>query len=118
MGLSIQVRSDNGAVVLALAGTVDASMLDPLRDPLGAALADARALVLDLDEVTTPDAAGLHDAARGDHLRTAAGHEANAGVRGRSFGRRHRPARRSPLADPVASQAGPMRGEDNRKAAT
>jgi hypothetical protein len=114
VGLSIQVRSDKGAVVVALVGGVDAPMLDPL----SAALADARALVLDLDEVTTPDAAGLRDAARGDHLRTAAGHEANAGVRGRSFGRRHRPARRSPLADPVANQAGPMRGEDNRKAAT
>ena len=83
MGLSIQVRSDNGAVVVALAGTVDAPMLDPLRDPLSAALADARALVLDLDEVTTLDAAGLRDVlagvldtARGGHLRIAASHEA------------------------------------------
>jgi hypothetical protein len=28
---SIQVRSDNGAVVVPFAGTVDASMLEPLR---------------------------------------------------------------------------------------
>jgi len=58
---SIQVRSDSGAVVVALAGTADASMLDPLRNPLRAALADACALVLDLDEVTTLDAEALRD---------------------------------------------------------
>ena len=61
MARSIQVRSDSGAVVVALAGTADASMLDPLRDPLRAALADACAVVLDLDEVTTLDAAALRD---------------------------------------------------------
>lgn len=61
VGPSIHVRSDNGAVVVALAGTADAPMLDSLRDPLSAALADIRALVLDLDEVTTLDAAALRD---------------------------------------------------------
>jgi hypothetical protein len=81
VSLSIQVRGDNGAGV-ALAGTADASMLDPLRDPLRAALADARALVVDLDEVTALDAARSRDllvavlAARGGQLCVAAGHDA------------------------------------------
>ena len=61
MAGSIQVRRDNGAVVVALAGLADASMLDSLRDPLCAAMADARVLVLDLDEVTTLDAEALRD---------------------------------------------------------
>lgn len=83
MSLSIQVRNDNGAVVVALAGAADASMLEPLRDPLTAALADARVLVLDLDEITTLDASGLREVivgvladARGGRLRIAASHQA------------------------------------------
>lgn len=83
MSLSIQVRNENGAMVVALAGAADASMLEPLLDPLTAALADARVLVLDLDEITALDAAGLRavligvlGSARGGHLRIAASHQA------------------------------------------
>ena len=83
MAPSIQVRGDSGAVVVALAGTADASILDRLRDPLRAALADALALVLDLDEVTTLDAEALRDVliavldcADGGRLRIAASREA------------------------------------------
>jgi anti-anti-sigma factor len=83
VSLSIQVRNDTGAVVVAFAGAADASMLEPLRDPLTAALADARVLVLDLDEITTLDAAGLREVivgvlntARGGNLRIAASHQA------------------------------------------
>lgn len=79
MSLSIQVRSDNGAVVVALAGAADASMLEPLRDPITAALADAHVLVLDLDELASVDPAGLRQlivevlgCARGGQLRIAA----------------------------------------------
>ena len=83
MSLSIQVRNEHGAVVVALAGAADASMLEPLGDPLAAALADARLLVLDLDEITALDGAGLRallvgvlDHARGGQLRIAASHQA------------------------------------------
>lgn len=81
MSLSIQVRSDNGAVVVTLAGAAGAGMLEPLRDPLTAALGDAKVLVLDLDELTDIDPLGLRavlvevlDAARGGQLRIAASH--------------------------------------------
>ena len=83
MSLSIQVRNEHGAVIVALAGAADASMLEPLGDPLAAALTDARVLVLDLDEITALDAAGLRDVlvavlgtARGGQLRIAASHQA------------------------------------------
>lgn len=83
MSLSIQVRNDNGAMVIALAGAADASMLEPLRDPLTAALGDARVLVLDLDQITSLDAGGLREVlvavlgtARGGQLRIAASHQA------------------------------------------
>jgi hypothetical protein len=81
VSLPIQVRSDNGAGV-ALAGAADASMLDPLRDPLRAALADTRALLVDLDEVTALGAARSRDVlvvletARSGQLCVAAGHDA------------------------------------------
>lgn len=81
MSLSIHVHSTNGAVVVELAGTADASMLQPLVDPLTAALADAKVLVLDLDEVDTIDAGGVRNVlvdvlatARGGQLRIAASH--------------------------------------------
>jgi anti-anti-sigma factor len=84
VSLSIEVRSGNGAVVVALAGTAEASTLELLRDPLSVALADARVLVLDLDEVTTLDAAALRnvligvllDTACGSHLRIAVSNKA------------------------------------------
>ena len=82
MSLSIQVRNEHGAVVVALAGAADASMLEPLGDPLAAALGDARLLVLDLDEITALDSAGLRavlvgvlGTARGGQLRIAASHQ-------------------------------------------
>lgn len=83
MSLSIQVRSDNGAVVVALAGAADASMLEPLRDPITAALADTPLLVLDLDELSTVDPVYLRElivevvaTARGGQLRIATTHAA------------------------------------------
>jgi anti-anti-sigma factor len=78
VSLSIHVRSDNGAMVVALAGAADASMLEQLRDPITAALSDARVLVLDLDELSSLDPAWLRGliidvlaSARGGHLRVA-----------------------------------------------
>lgn len=83
MSLSIQVRSDNGAVVVALAGAADASMLEPLRDPISAALADTEVLVLDLDQLSNVDPAYLREliievlgTARGGELRIATTHAA------------------------------------------
>ena len=71
MSLSIQVRGAYGAVNVAFAGIVAASMLDPPPVPLSVALAPARALVLDVDEVTTLDA----PTRRGGWLtRTTGGH--------------------------------------------
>lgn len=78
MSLSIHVRSEDGAVVVALVGTADASMLEPLVDPLTAALSDSGVLVLDLDELRIVDPPGLRalivgviDTARGGQLRIA-----------------------------------------------
>lgn len=83
MSLSIQVHSDSGSVVVALAGAADNGVLEPLRDPLIAALDDTDLLVLDLDELTTVDGPGLRAllveviaAARGGRLRIAAGRPA------------------------------------------
>jgi anti-anti-sigma factor len=79
VSLSIHVHSTNGAVVVALAGTADASMLQPVAGPLTAALDDTKVLVLDLDDLDTVDVAGMHDLitgvlapARGGQLRIAA----------------------------------------------
>lgn len=81
MNLSIEVRSDNFAVVVALAGAADAARLEQLRDPLTAALLDAGLVVLDLDELTTVDPGGLRAmivdvpaTARGGKLHIAARH--------------------------------------------
>jgi anti-anti-sigma regulatory factor len=78
VSLSIHVRSDNGAMVVALAGAADAAMLEPLRDPITAALSDAKVLVLDLDELSSLDPAWLRGliidvlgSARGGQLRVA-----------------------------------------------
>jgi hypothetical protein len=49
VSLSILVNSGNGAVVVALAGAADASMLEPLRVPITAAPAETPLLVLDLE---------------------------------------------------------------------
>lgn len=75
MSLSVHTTSNDGVVVVALAGAVDATLLTPLRD----ALAEARLLVIDLDEVTDLDAAALRavivallDGARGGRLCIAA----------------------------------------------
>jgi anti-anti-sigma regulatory factor len=83
VSLSIQVRSDNGSVIVAQAGSADAAMLEPLRDPLTVALGDAEVLVFDLDELTGVDATGLWalivevlGTARGGRLRIAASHQA------------------------------------------
>ena len=83
MSLSINVRSDNGSVIVALAGAADAGMLEPLRDPLAAALSDAQVLVVDLDELTVVDTTGLRAllvdvlaSARGGQLRIATSHAA------------------------------------------
>jgi anti-anti-sigma factor len=77
--MSITVRSDDGATIVSLAGTADTDMLVPLRDPLVAALGDSPVVVLDLDELTTVDPAGLRslviaviEQARGGHLRLVA----------------------------------------------
>lgn len=85
MSLSIQVRSDNGAVVVTLAGAADASMLEPLRTPISAALSDANVLVLDLDELDSVDSGYLRELivdvvgrARGGQLRIATTHAATA----------------------------------------
>ena len=61
MSLSIRVRADNGALVVRLAGAADAAMLAPLREAVVAALDDSDVVVLDLDELTTVDPAGLRD---------------------------------------------------------
>jgi anti-anti-sigma factor len=83
MSLSIHGRTDNGAMVVTLAGAADAAMLEPLRDPLSSALSDATVLVLDLDELTVVDGEGLRalilevlSAAEGGQLRIAASHAA------------------------------------------
>lgn len=61
MSLSIQVRTDDGAVVVTLAGSADATLIAPLRDPLVAALADTGLLVIDLDDATGLDPVALRD---------------------------------------------------------
>jgi anti-anti-sigma regulatory factor len=83
MSLSIQVRSDHGTVVVALAGAAAPSMLQPLRDPLTATLADAQVLVLDLDALTGVDSTVLRQLlldvlrrTRRGHLRIATSHAA------------------------------------------
>ena len=83
MSLSIHVHSDNGAMVVELSGTANAPMLEPLAEPLTAALADAKVLVLDLDDLENVDAGSLRElitdvlaTARGGQLRIAAGHAA------------------------------------------
>jgi hypothetical protein len=55
VSLSVHVRSDHGAVVVALVGVADATMIEPLRDPIAAALADSELLVLDLGELSGVD---------------------------------------------------------------
>jgi anti-anti-sigma factor len=81
MSLSIHGRTDNGATIVTLAGAADAAMLEPLRDPLSAALRNATVLVLDLDALTVVDGEGLRalivevlSAAEGGHLRITASH--------------------------------------------
>ena len=61
----------------------DASMLEPLRDPITAALTDAQVLVLDLDELNSVDPTYLREPiveergkARGGQLRIATTHAA------------------------------------------
>ena len=79
MSLSVHVSSDDGVVVVALAGTADAAMVAPLQAPLSEALADTRLLVLDLDGLTGVDADSLRavivallEEARGGQLRIVA----------------------------------------------
>ena len=80
MSLSIRATSIDGVMVVALAGTADATMLSPLQAPLSEALADTPLVILDLDQ---PDGGidvdalrallvGLLDEARGGELRIAA----------------------------------------------
>jgi hypothetical protein len=52
MGLSIQVRVDNQAIVVTLAGIADIAMLEPLFEPLGTTLAKHTVVVLDVDDLT------------------------------------------------------------------
>ena len=83
MSLSVNVHSENHAMVITLAGAADAAaMLEPLRGPITAALADAQVLVLDLDDRHPVDSTALRDLvtgvlaeARGGHLRIAASHD-------------------------------------------
>lgn len=79
MSMSVQTISNNGVVTVALAGAADAAMLAPLQAALADALAEARLLVLDLDEITDVDAEALRalvvallDDARGGQLHIAA----------------------------------------------
>ena len=65
MSLSVNVHSQNGATVIRLAGAADATMLEPLRGPITASLADARVLVLDLDELHPVDSSALRDLVTG-----------------------------------------------------
>lgn len=82
MSLSVNVHSENGRMVITLAGAADAAMLEPLHGPITAALADAQVLVLDLDDLHPVDSTALRDLvtavladARGGQLRIAASHE-------------------------------------------
>jgi hypothetical protein len=61
MSLSIRVRSDHGAVVVALSGIDDAARLGPLRAPLTAALLDSELLALEVHPDFAGGAAGLRD---------------------------------------------------------
>lgn len=77
--MSVRTTSNNGVVIVSLAGAADAAMLVPLRDALADALAEARVLVLDLDELDGVDAEALRgvlvdllDDVRGGQLRIAA----------------------------------------------
>ena len=79
VSLSVHVTSSDGVVVVALAGTADDAMITSLQPALVEALADARILILDLDEVADIDAAvlctvvrALLEDARGGQLRVAA----------------------------------------------
>jgi anti-anti-sigma factor len=76
--LSIRASSNDGVMVVTLAGTADAAMLSPLQAPLAEALADTPIVILDLDEPDGIDVDALRallirllDEARGGELRIA-----------------------------------------------
>ena len=57
--LTIRVRRERGYVVVAVAGEVDIATVARLRDRLSVLVAVGRSLVVDLDQVSFIDAAGL-----------------------------------------------------------
>jgi anti-anti-sigma regulatory factor len=78
--MSIHTMSEDGVMVVALAGSADAAMLEPLRAPLTEALADTPVVVLALDDLAGVDTdalrslvVGLVDDAPGGELRISAG---------------------------------------------
>lgn len=78
MSLSIHASTTDGVMIVALAGSADAALLNPLRAPLTEALADTPLVVLALDELDVIDGdalrtllVGLMNEARGGQLRIA-----------------------------------------------
>lgn len=57
--LTIEVRHDQGYVIVAAAGEIDISTVTGLRECLFELAASGRPLVVDLDQVTFIDSAGL-----------------------------------------------------------
>ena len=76
--LTIRVRRDRGYAIVAVAGEVDIATVTRLRERLLGLAASGRTLVVDLDQVSFIDSAGL--AALVGAARRAAAHRASLQV--------------------------------------